>query len=58
MVVIYDSGFCGEFPMRRKKFIFLFAFFIILMTAGLALGEYTRVLEQAITICLSCIGIG
>lgn len=44
--------------MKRKKFIFLFAFFFILMVAGLLLGEYTRVLEQAITVCLSCIGIG
>jgi hypothetical protein len=44
--------------MKRKKFIFLFAFFAILMVVGLALGEYGRVLEQAITICLSCIGIG
>ena len=44
--------------MRRKKFIFLFVFFMILMVVGLALGEYARVLEQAITICLSCIGIG
>ncbi len=44
--------------MRRKKVIFLFAFFVILMVVGLALGEYARVLEQAITVCLSCIGIG
>ena len=44
--------------MKRKKFIFLFVFFMILMVVGLALGEYARVLEQAITICLSCIGIG
>ena len=44
--------------MKRKKTIFLFAFFLILMVVGLALGEYSRVLEQAVTICLSCIGIG
>ena len=44
--------------MRRKKFILVFAFFVILMAAGLALGEYARVLEKAVTICLSCIGIG
>jgi hypothetical protein len=44
--------------MKRKKFIFLFAFFVILMVVGLTLGEYARVLEQAITVCLSCIGIG
>jgi hypothetical protein len=44
--------------MKHKKSLFLFAFFLILMVVGLALGEYARVLEQAITICLSCIGIG
>ncbi len=44
--------------MKRKKFLFLLAFFLILMVVGLTVGEYGRTLEQAITICLSCIGIG
>lgn len=31
---------------------------MILMIVGLSLGEYAYVLEKAISICLSCIGIG
>lgn len=45
------------FTLRRVPF-FLLAFFLLLFLAGIALGEPTRVLEQAWTICLSCIGIG
>ena len=33
-------------------------FFLILWMVGLALGEPMRVLEQANSICLQCIGIG
>jgi hypothetical protein len=43
---------------KRKLPIFLFILFVVLMAVGLSLGEYSKVLEQAITICLSCIGIG
>jgi hypothetical protein len=46
-----------KFTLRRTPF-FLLAFFLLLFLAGIALGEPTRVLEQAWTICLSCIGIG
>lgn len=46
-----------KFTPRRTPF-FLLAFFLLLFLAGIALGEPTRVLEQAWTICLSCIGIG
>lgn len=46
-----------KFTPRRAPF-FLLAFFLLLFLAGIALGEPTRVLEQAWTICLSCIGIG
>jgi hypothetical protein len=31
---------------------------LVLMAAGLLLGEYRTVLEKAITVCLDCIGIG
>jgi hypothetical protein len=43
---------------RRKLPLLLFALFVVIMIAGLSLGEYAYVLEKAITICLSCIGIG
>ncbi len=43
---------------RRKLPFFLFALFVILMIVGLSLEEYSSVLEKAISICLSCIGIG
>ena len=43
---------------RRKLPLFLFALFVVIMIAGLSFGEYAYVLEKAITICLSCIGIG
>ena len=43
---------------RRKLPLFLFVLFVVIMIAGLRLGEYAYVLEKAITICLSCIGIG
>lgn len=43
---------------KRKLSLILFVFFIVAMIAGLGLGEYAYVLEKAISICLSCIGIG
>lgn len=41
----------------RKPLLVLF-FFLLLWLAGIAAGEPQRVLEQAIRICFSCIGIG
>jgi hypothetical protein len=46
-----------KFNLRKAPFA-LIAIFILLMLAGISLGEPSRVLEQAISICLSCIGIG
>lgn len=46
-----------QFTPRRAPFVLL-ALFLALFLAGIALGEPTRVLEQAWSICLSCIGIG
>ncbi len=48
--------------MKKEKtqaipFILL-GVFIVLWMVGIALGEPTRVLEQAKSICLECIGIG
>ena len=36
----------------------LLVFFLLLWVLGVTLNEPSRVLEQAKTICLSCIGIG
>lgn len=43
---------------KRKLSIVLFVLFVAIMVAGLSLGEYAYVLEKAVSICLSCIGIG
>jgi hypothetical protein len=45
-------------PMRRYAGYLLFAVFLGVLAAGLAMGEFRDVLTNAITICLSCIGIG
>lgn len=44
--------------MKRKLPWVLLAVFLVLMVAGLLLGEYKMVLEKAVTVCLDCIGIG
>ena len=48
--------------MRKTKSsnnaFFVLLFFLALWLVGLAVGEPTRVLEQAKSICLECIGIG
>jgi hypothetical protein len=44
--------------MKRKLPWVLLAVFLVLMVAGLVLGEYKIVLEKAVTVCLDCIGIG
>lgn len=43
--------------LRRAPFV-LITFFLLFWLAGLLLGEPTRVLEQAWSVCLECIGIG
>jgi len=42
----------------RKEPIFILSFFLLIWFVGISLGEPVRVLEQAIRVCLSCIGIG
>jgi hypothetical protein len=42
----------------RKGPVIIIGFFLFLRFAGISLGEPVRVLEQAIRVCLSCIGIG
>lgn len=44
--------------MKRKLPWVLLAVSLVVMTAGLLLGEYRSALEKAITVCLDCIGIG
>jgi len=43
--------------IRKAPFVIILVFLII-GTIGVATGETGRVLEQAIQVCLSCIGIG
>jgi hypothetical protein len=43
--------------IQKTPFI-LIIFFLILWIIGITLGEPVRVLEQAKSICLECIGIG
>lgn len=42
----------------RKAPVIVLGFFVLLWIAGVAAGEPARVLEQAVQVCLSCIGIG
>lgn len=44
--------------MKRRLPWVLLTISLVLMAAGLLLGEYKTVLEKAITVCLDCIGIG
>ena len=46
-----------KFTLRKAPFI-LISIFILLMIIGISFDEPGRVLEQAKSICLSCIGIG
>ena len=43
--------------LRKAPFV-LITLFLFLWLIGVSLGEPTRVLEQAWSICLACIGIG
>jgi len=42
----------------RRTPLLLLGMFLTLLLLGIASGEPQRVLEQAWTICLDCIGIG
>jgi len=44
--------------IKRKTPLVLFFLSAVLIIIGLKSGEFTAVLEKAVTICLSCIGIG
>lgn len=43
--------------VRRAPFLVILGF-MILGLIGIATGEPRRVLEQAVQVCLSCIGVG
>ena len=43
--------------IRKPPFVVIPAF-LFLWLIGIATGEPARVLEQALQVCLSCIGIG
>jgi hypothetical protein len=42
----------------RKGPVIIIGFFLLFWFVGISLGEPVRVLEQAVQVCLSCIGIG
>lgn len=45
--------------MKRRRLPWvLLVLSLLIMTAGLLLGEYKNTLEKAISVCLDCIGIG
>jgi hypothetical protein len=44
--------------MKRKTPFVLFLLSAALIIIGLRSGEFAAVLEKAVTVCLSCIGIG
>lgn len=44
--------------MKRKLSFILFLLSVVLIIIGLDSGEFIMVLEKAVTVCLSCIGIG
>lgn len=46
-----------KFKKRKAPFIVI-AIFLLFWMFGIAVGEPTRVIEQAKSICLECIGIG
>ena len=52
----------GGRPARRygprRAPLFLLLFFLLLLVIGIAVDEPARVLEQARTVCLECIGVG
>ena len=43
---------------KRISPFLLIIFFTLLIVAGINAGEVPAMLEKAVTICLSCIGIG
>lgn len=42
----------------RKAPLLAIGVSLVLLLGGIATGEPTRILEQAVRVCLSCIGIG
>jgi len=47
----------GKVKIRKIPLVVI-TFFLVLNLAGIAVEEPARVLEQALQVCLSCIGIG
>lgn len=52
-----NEGHVTPPPLRMAPLVLL-AVFLVLLLVGITLDEPSRVLEQARSICLACIGIG
>ena len=48
---------CSTTRVRKRPYVLMF-FFLLLLILGINLGEVPEVLQNAVNICLSCIGIG
>ena len=46
-----------RYKLRKAPFFVIF-FFLLCVCVGIAVDEPSRVFEQAVRVCLSCIGIG
>jgi len=46
-----------RYRLRQAPFYVIF-FFLVCLIVGIAANEPRRILEQAVRVCLSCIGIG
>jgi len=44
--------------MRNKAPYILLIIFVLLLLSGIFLGEVSKVLRNAVLLCLDCIGIG
>lgn len=57
LFLTHDQVMKKKSPLRIAPFLLL-SLFLLLLLLGINVEEPERVLEQAKTICLACIGIG
>ena len=51
---------CRMFKYKKEKFaaVIILIVSIVLIVAGIALGDHEDVMSKAVRICMECIGIG